>query len=83
MIKTDYPKLWDDFKKCNVSIIGTSEGEETENGTKEITEVHQFIGYVLRPSVNGWSHGQYQTLYGSIMFFFIYIHTYNKVYFIN
>lgn len=82
MIKTEYPKLRDNFKKCNVSIIGISEGEERENGTEEISEVHQFIEYVLRPSVNAWSHGQYQILYGSIMFF-LYIHTYNKVYFIN
>ena len=52
MIKTEYPKLWDNFKKCNVRIIGISEGEERENGTEEISEVHQFIEYVLRPSVN-------------------------------
>ena len=47
MIKTDYPKLWDDFKKCNVSIIGTSEGEETEKRIKNVNFLVYETGFSL------------------------------------
>ena len=37
--RAEYVKLWNNIKRCNIPVIGISEGEEKENGAEEISGV--------------------------------------------